>query len=150
MVCKECGSVDFEVKEKGVHTGLYCKHCDSWQKWVSKPQLAALSQLTNSNVSDSGLPSELTPIQEEVVRTVIKERKRQNKKWGFPQKNSLPEWGIILGEEVGEVMTELNDVYFRGKETNDLKKEIVEVIAVAFSILEHMEEDAVQEQKAVS
>lgn len=36
MKCKKCGCEEFETKEKGIHTGVYCKSCGSWQKWVGK------------------------------------------------------------------------------------------------------------------
>lgn len=39
MKCKKCGSTDFETKSKGIHTGMYCKECGAWQKWVGKGEV---------------------------------------------------------------------------------------------------------------
>ena len=67
------------------------------------------------------------------------ERIRQDKKWGFPQKNTLAQWGNILTEEHGEFIKELNELDFgREKEPDKFIKELVEVAAVAVAILEHL------------
>lgn len=39
VVCKKCGSIDYEVIKKGVHTGLYCKDCGKWIKWQKKKEI---------------------------------------------------------------------------------------------------------------
>lgn len=38
-VCKSCGSVEFDVRFEGQHTGLYCRHCKKWYKWLSKNEV---------------------------------------------------------------------------------------------------------------
>ncbi|MFA5625514.1 MAG: hypothetical protein WC966_10750 [Bradymonadales bacterium] len=41
--CKKCGFFDYELKEKpngsGTATGLYCKTCGFWHKWIGKDEL---------------------------------------------------------------------------------------------------------------
>jgi hypothetical protein len=34
--CKRCGSTELFTRPQGVHTGLFCRECNLWQKWVSK------------------------------------------------------------------------------------------------------------------
>ena len=41
--CKKCGSTNYELKERnngtGTATGLYCKECGFWHKWIAKSDL---------------------------------------------------------------------------------------------------------------
>lgn len=37
--CKKCGSLDLFTKESGTQTGLYCKDCGAWLKWLGKEEL---------------------------------------------------------------------------------------------------------------
>lgn len=81
----------------------------------------------------------------EILEKVAAERTRQDSKWGYPQKNTLPEWGIILGEEVGEAMKELNELHFRRRSHPStslgyLITELIQTAAVAVSIVEHLTE----------
>lgn len=39
MDCKYCGSSGFYLESKGTHTGLYCRSCGKWLKWVGKKEL---------------------------------------------------------------------------------------------------------------
>ena len=57
-----------------------------------------------------------TMTRRDILVDINKERARQDTKWGFPQRNNLAEWGIILGEEVGEVMQAMNEVRFRNED----------------------------------
>ena len=37
FVCKKCGSIDVFIKAKNENqTGLYCKDCGQWIKWIGK------------------------------------------------------------------------------------------------------------------
>lgn len=74
----------------------------------------------------------------EILQKINIERSRQDEKWGFPQINSIPEWGIILGEEVGEAMQEMNEIRFREKGMDSLIAELIQVAAVAVAIIEHI------------
>jgi len=81
----------------------------------------------------------------EILQDINKERARQDTKWGFPQKNNLAEWGIILGEEVGEVMQAMNEVSFRNEDQTHLLEELIQVAAVAVSIIEHLTMEVLNE-----
>lgn len=32
--CNKCGYNEFYIKESGTQTGLYCKKCNKWIKWL--------------------------------------------------------------------------------------------------------------------
>lgn len=52
-VCKKCGAVnDIELVIKGTQTGLYCKLCATWIKWIGKDELKFAEQIINSNNSN--------------------------------------------------------------------------------------------------
>ena len=71
---------------------------------------------------------------EEVFQLIVKERSRQDEKWG---KHSMPP-GMelqILGEEFGEVCQALCN-----EDLDNLKEELVQVAAVAFKWLEYLKE----------
>ncbi len=31
-----CGSNDFFIDDRGIHTGIYCSKCGKWLKWADK------------------------------------------------------------------------------------------------------------------
>jgi len=37
--CNKCGSHSFFTEKRGTNTGLYCKRCGSWYKWLSKDEV---------------------------------------------------------------------------------------------------------------
>jgi len=57
--------------------------------------------------------------------------------------NNAAEWGIILTEDLGEVVKELNEIHFRPpalrSELAELKTELIQLAAVAVSMVEHIE-----------
>lgn len=74
---------------------------------------------------------------EKVVELVRTERIRQDRKWGWPQDNSLPEWMTILGEEFGELCQEvLRQNFGQTNRLNELVDEAAQVAAVAMAIIE--------------
>lgn len=73
-----------------------------------------------------------------VLAQVGKERESQDKKWG-EQWHSDCEWSSILGEEFGEAMQEVNRVTFGMKEQTDLRKELLQVAAVAVAWVENID-----------
>lgn len=80
----------------------------------------------------------------EAVDKVIAERKRQNEKWGYPQKNSPFEWASILTEEVCELAQATNDALMRQIKSNQTDKivhEAIQVAAVAVAIIEHFSKE---------
>lgn len=47
--CK-CGNDDFFIiKEKGHHTGIYCKWCGKWLKWANKDECNLIEGFINSS-----------------------------------------------------------------------------------------------------
>ena len=70
---------------------------------------------------------------------VFDERIKQNKKFGVQNHNALT-WSVILMEEVGEVAREALDsrLNWDGKTTFNYEKEIIQVIAVGFAMLESL------------
>lgn len=37
--CRKCGSQNTELKKSGVQTGLYCKDCAAWIRWLKKTEV---------------------------------------------------------------------------------------------------------------
>lgn len=68
----------------------------------------------------------------EVVISIIAERERQDKKWGSQRHLEPLLWNAILGEEVGEVANAL----LEHKSPAELRKELVQVAAVAAAWIE--------------
>lgn len=99
----------------------------------------------------------MTDIQNRIIKAALKERVRQDEKWG--EQNHIPIiWNSILVEEVGEVSKEVNDAYWaRNREQKaphmeNMCTELVQVIAVTMAMLECIERNtdfAVQEDGSV-
>ena len=80
----------------------------------------------------------------EAVDKVIAERIRQNKKWGYPQKNTPFEWVSILTEEVGELAQATNDAFMgqiKSNQTDKIVHEAIQIAAVAIAIIEHLSKE---------
>ena len=79
---------------------------------------------------------------EEVVWDIVRERTRQNKKWGI-QRHDYPFWLTILTEEVGEVAQAMQkgSVAYKQSDADDLYKELIQVAAVATAIAEQVREE---------
>lgn len=75
----------------------------------------------------------------EFLNAVLTERRRQDMKWGVQPKLTdragYMELGVVLGEEVGEVMRAMLDA------TSTRRAELVQVAAVALKIAEAMPEE---------
>jgi len=81
-------------------------------------------------------------IQNEIIKAIIKERERQDSKWG-EQNHELSRWTGILGEEYGELCEAINETVFdngtdKGGYEN-MRKEAIHVAAVAVGFLEYLE-----------
>ena len=82
---------------------------------------------------------------EKVLGLIKEERNRQNVLWGAENENHLYEWMSILGEEFGELCQAVNETCFaRGRHpelggNHNIKKEAVQVAAVAVALVEQME-----------
>lgn len=74
----------------------------------------------------------------EILNEVLKERERQTSMWGV-QDLPVAEWMLILGEEVGEVVKEANEVHFRQVSSRNYRTELLQVAAVAVSAIEALD-----------
>ena len=74
-----------------------------------------------------------------VLNEVAVERFRQEKKWGR-QDHAMPNYLMILGEEVGEANKECLEEYFNRSITKktykNLREELIQVAAVAVAMVE--------------
>lgn len=71
----------------------------------------------------------------DLVYEIVEERLRQDEKWGEQNHNDYT-WLAVLTEEVGEVAQAALHDEFGGKAAGTLKKELIQVAAVALSWLE--------------
>jgi NTP pyrophosphatase (non-canonical NTP hydrolase) len=89
----------------------------------------------NLNLTDFLEPS----IDEAIFGDIIEERQRQLDKWGV-QTHNMMEWMTILAEEFGEACRAANECYFRDHPLEELRKELIETMAVALAIVEGIDE----------
>lgn len=85
---------------------------------------------------------EITETMLQVNDEVLKERERQNEKWGH-QRHHHAYWLAILVEEVGEVAQAIQQGSKASKDTDadDLYKELIHVAAVASAFAEQVKEE---------
>jgi NTP pyrophosphatase (non-canonical NTP hydrolase) len=75
--------------------------------------------------------------QGEAVGAVIIERRRQDDRWGTNHvSRPADEWFLILSEEVGEVAKGI----LEREDWPDVRKELVQVAAVAISAIEYLDQ----------
>ena len=74
-------------------------------------------------------------VDEPIFGDVVAERTRQTEKWGV-QTHGVTEWMTILAEEFGEACKAANECYFRDAPLKELRKELIETMAVAMAIVE--------------
>ena len=84
----------------------------------------------------------MSDILQNVLQAIVKERQRQDTKWGI--QNHLPQfWTGILGEEYGEFCEAVNETVFDNGTNkggyDNMYKEAVHVAAVAVGFLEYLE-----------
>jgi hypothetical protein len=73
--------------------------------------------------------------QRSIVYKIMRERERQNDKWGPPESRPGAPWLAILGEEYGEVCR----ASLGNPDAGDLKKELIQVAAVAIAWIEALQ-----------
>lgn len=89
----------------------------------------------------SSWSSEVVDFFQGINLDIQKEIIQQNQKWGI-QNHSFADWAIILGEEFGEVCTEIinfrlgSGIEEKQKAVELLDKELIQVISVCVRILE--------------
>lgn len=77
----------------------------------------------------------MTSFLNEILMKVRAERIRQDQLWG--EQNWDPAlWVAILTEEVGEVATEVQEMHFNAKQSENYIKELIQVAAVAVAMVE--------------
>ena len=78
----------------------------------------------------------------EIFQEIIRERERQDNKWGEQNHNPFA-WLVILGEEYGEACKAAFEAPFDGSEItldySNYRKELIEVAAVAVAAIECLE-----------
>jgi NTP pyrophosphatase (non-canonical NTP hydrolase) len=88
--------------------------------------------------------------QDLVVRQVLTERERQDRKWGEQNHDPLF-WLAILQEEVGETAKAILEARFaRNGQYSEYREEMIQVAAVAIAAIECLDREAVvkdEEQK---
>ena len=74
-----------------------------------------------------------------ILEAVKYERDRQRQIWGI-QSHGINSWMMILGEEFGEACKAGNEAYFREGPLENLRKELIQTIAVAVAIIESLDD----------
>lgn len=80
------------------------------------------------------LMAHINAVDDICTHDVMRELQRQHEKWGL-QNHGVVQWMLILSEEFGEAAKEANEAYFRNKPTEDYRKELVQVAAVAINAI---------------
>ena len=73
----------------------------------------------------------------EICKMIEEEHQKQFDKWGI-QKRTLFEWLAYLTEEVGELAEAICENEYRGGDIEEIKKEAVQVAALAFKIINNL------------
>ncbi len=75
-----------------------------------------------------------------VIADVLKERDRQDKKWGEQNHNAY-KWSAIIGEEYGEMCKAINEFGFNPTEKNEheIYMETIQTMACCMAMLECMD-----------
>lgn len=77
------------------------------------------------------------PEREEIFDRIYKERERQESLYGGAE-HTIPEWMLILNEEIGEANKSANQFHFDGVGFESLADELIQVVAVAIRILDNV------------
>lgn len=80
----------------------------------------------------------MKPELEYSLNLVLREREKQNKKWGEQNHDSY-RWLAILGEEFGELSQAILHDEFGGKAAGTTREELIQVVAVGLQWLECIE-----------
>lgn len=79
-------------------------------------------------------------MKEKIIKMVIAERERQDAKWG-EQNHIAPVWGMIIGEEYGEMCQAINEFGFNPipEVEEQIYTEAIHVMASCMAMLECIE-----------
>lgn len=101
-----------------------------------------------------GLLNKLRESHAQIVEDLLKERVRQNEKFGWNRNHHPAEWLMILGEEVGEVNEEGIEYTFKSGLEVDKKEilkrmrvELIQVAAVAMAFIEDLDDHYIPPHK---
>lgn len=47
--CRKCNSKKYFLDRVGVHVGLYCADCGTWQKWLNKQEYRLFKRFQEAN-----------------------------------------------------------------------------------------------------
>ena len=78
-----------------------------------------------------------------LLEQIARERARQDAKWGWPRDHGMLKWSAILQEEVGEVAQAVLQCESHDKPGDwpaELKKELIQVAAVCWAMLQQIAE----------
>jgi hypothetical protein len=76
-----------------------------------------------------------TPMQRNVFDDILRERERQDEKFGV-QTHTPAFWLVILVEEIGEMATEVLNMKFKGESFYKLYVETIQAMAVCMALIE--------------
>lgn len=78
--------------------------------------------------------------QKKIISKVLKERQRQDAKWG-EQNHATPVWGTIIGEEYGEMCQAINEFGFNPtlEAEEQIYVEAIHTMASCMAMLECIE-----------
>lgn len=79
-------------------------------------------------------------MQRQIIEMVLEERNRQDVKWG-EQNHVAPIWGMIIGEEYGEMCKAINEFGFdpTPEKEEQIYTEAIHTMASCMAMLECME-----------
>lgn len=79
-------------------------------------------------------------MQKKIIDMVLEERNRQDTKWG-EQNHIAPVWGMIIGEEYGEMCQAINEFGFNPtpKTEKQIYTEAIHTMASCMAMLESIE-----------
>lgn len=87
-------------------------------------------------------------MQKKIIEKVLEERKRQDIKWGRTD-HIAPVWGMIIGEEYGEMCKAINEFGFNPtqKTEEQIYTEAIHTMAACMAMLECMEKMRMKEEE---
>jgi hypothetical protein len=62
-VCPNCESINVFTDKRGTQTGLYCKDCGRWIKWLSLKEIRLLERAQDEN-KEPNMPKEVQLLQD--------------------------------------------------------------------------------------
>ena len=69
-VCK-CGSKRIFIRDNGTQTGIYCKECGKWIKWIGKKEIPfAEEYIKEQNENDNSNTNKIDEVREYVCEFV--------------------------------------------------------------------------------